>query len=299
MKSGKPQDQSLAIAYSVKRKAHKKMAQGGAVDPKRTEVIESPGGHGKIIRIYKGQEEKMADGGILDSIKGAYDSAAKKGYLGTKAQVASSKSYAQGGEINESAKSEQRPMPEERGPKTQPIKHPKMVPSSVFSAQLRDEEDHLQESAKVNEGPQIQPPKHDDEEGADRQGPDVDALHMKMMAEGGLAHEMDDQPVEEADEEHHASIAAAIMAKREKMYEGGQIEGSDESQVDLDLNSMEQPNSFYELNEHAALKENYDEDMHNMSQPIDSNEHGDDIESDKHDRIEEMRKRVMSKRSRQ
>ena len=106
-------------------------------------------------------------------------------------------------------------------------------------------------------------------------------------AEGGMIDE-DQQPMEEADEERHASIAAAIMAKKAKMMaEGGQ--------VDIDSNNDEQPNAYYKANQ-AALKENYDEDFEDMSQPLDSNEHGDDIEADAHDMISQIRRKMKSKR---
>lgn len=110
----------------------------------------------------------------------------------------------------------------------------------------------------------------------------------KKMAEGGsIEQEMDMQPEEEAEMERHDSIAAAIMAKRRKMAEGGQ--------VDLDENSMEQPNEFYHQNEDVVLKENYDSDMQDMTQPMDSNEMGAQSEEDeenKHDMISTIRSRM-------
>jgi len=355
------------------------------------------------------------------------------------------KKMASGGEVN--AKNQRRPMPDnryddakmvsqnsgkkppgqdsmtsrpdiaqsQRGPKTTPIKHPKMVPQNLYSTRLRSEEDDLQYSAGVNNGPQEQPPKHDDEEGANRQGPkvpdmqDEHATHRKpyarggmiddmhhaskhdmepddhgrelqerdeeahllmgadpsedegaedahsrnemkqsqssgdpdmerehsngrmAYAEGGMAHEMDDQPHEEAEEEHSDSIAAAIMAKRDRMkdaidsgardldeavrmasggsvesgspdmnyYEGGQVEGSDEDEADIMLNGEEHPNGYYPRNEDEVLKENYMEDMRHVDQPMDSNEKGDsreDAESDKHDMVSSIRKKMMARR---
>ena len=118
-----------------------------------------------------------------------------------------------------------------------------------------------------------------------------------MKAKGGsVEHEMDDQDTSEVDEMHRASMVAAIMAKRERqmrmdsgsadmdhaeaMYEGGQVEDSDDGEADLDMNAMEQPNSYYSRNEDAALRENYDEGMHSAHEPMDSNEHGDPRETD-------------------
>lgn len=125
---------------------------------------------------------------------------------------------AKGSTANESAASERRPMPEERDkdahmtsenssrkpPKddtmtsrpdreqstkgsTQRLKHPKMVPQSLYSVRLRDEEDHLERS-EAPAAPAEQPPRHDDEKQPKRQGPDASSLHMKKMAEGGSVH---------------------------------------------------------------------------------------------------------------
>jgi hypothetical protein len=355
------------------------------------------------------------------------------------------------------------------GMRTTKIKHPSMAPSSVLSARLLDEEDDLQTSAGVNNGPQRQPPEHDNEEGANRQGPDVPDLHMKMMAEGGdikrkksdqgyfleRAEEMthpetketyksiaksraiqrlnaerrhtphpklkglakggsvDDPertivipdkgygkiimtgqaeggeigPVDELADERYNSIAAAIMARRsrmladedgmsgsddmneaEMMAKGGKVRGHhkllsddrdsfggrtvkilnpkgevehltadegehhtidrelarrgikkmanggiadvsvpqheddaslEEGQVDLDDNERELPNAYYGRNEDKVLKENYDEDIMDMSQPTDSNEIGDDREdetSDPHDMVDAIRRRMKSRR---
>lgn len=131
--------------------------------------------------------------------------------------------------------------------------------------------------------------------------------HMKMLAEGGMADDMD-QPEHEEEEEHHSSIASAIMARREKLH--AQIDSgahdydeavrmADGGQVDIDENAEEQPNDYYGLNEDAALKENYDSDMDSLHQPMDSNEHGDEREEEsenKHDMISILRRKMMSKR---
>ena len=84
----------------------------------------------------------------------------------------------------------------------------------------------------------------------------------------------------DSDEDHMAMMA-----------EGGQI--------DLDENAEEQPNSYYHQNEDVALKENYDSDMDDVSQPMDSNEHADSREADeenKHDMISVIRRRMKSRR---
>lgn len=285
--------------------------------------------------------------------------------LATAYGVQRKKKMAKGGQVNESAKSEARPMPDETDkdsasvsrndtkkalsqsgwtdqptvaqaqskPRVQPIKHPKMVPSNAFSARLRDQESDLETSAKPNNGPQQQPPAIDNEEGADRKGPSVPALKMKKMAKGGMINEevsmskseedMEEHPAglesdddskkpsnseimsnhvemladggminhDEVEDDLHDSIAAAIMAKKDrmKMAEGGQ--------VDLDSNAEEQPNSYYHQNEDAALKENYDEGMDNLKQPMDSNEHGHELsDEDAHDLVSKIRMKMAARR---
>lgn len=132
------------------------------------------------------------------------------------------------------------------------------------------------------------------------------AQRRKKMAEGGEVSESDDQKsigkrinypgmaeggeVEASDlmndDERAGSIADAIMRKRAK----------NSSQVDIELNAQEdQSPNFDERNEDAAMKENYDEDLMSVSQPMDSNEHGHDIDSDKHDMISRIRSKIKAR----
>ncbi len=356
MHAGKPQDQSLAIAYSVKRKAkRKKMAEGGMAyknDSAKTESRPST-------------QERDNDSKMVSQNTG--NKAPKNDQWTDRPDIAQS----------------------QKGPKTTKIKHPSMVPSSVFSTRLRDEEDDLQSSAKTNNGPQEQPPKHDDEEGPnrqgpkvrdmadehstsrkpyakggkveasdydhpldgkyeddlldlppsedegdsmahseneegpDREGPDTESLHMKMMAEGGMADG-------ELEEEHHASLTAAIMAKRDRMHAeidsgahdedmavkmalGGEIieddndihshgsmdthESSD--QVDLSRNADEDANEEDQASFNALRKENYSESagLKQMDSPEDSNEHGHDLpDEDSHDMVDSIRNKMNRRR---
>lgn len=290
------------------------------------------------------------------------------------------KKFAKGGEVNESAKSEQRPMSSEEDkdskmvgrnsgnkspgedswgdnttvkqaqkPSITKLSQPKIVGSGAFTVRSMNQRDenNNQGDSFYPESDKAQPKQRYNEEGADRQGPEIsdkESQHnnkkaayeqasesqysedvaddnMKKVqsplgryAEGGsVEDEMMDVPTEEADEERHSSLAAAIMAKKDRMkeildsgsmdedeamryYEGGQVEGSDESEVDLDLNSMEQPNKYYGRNENEVLKENYASDMEDMEQPEDSNEHGDEIDSDKHDMISQIRSKMSKQR---
>lgn len=81
---------------------------------------------------------------------------------------------------------------------------------------------------------------------------------------------------------HYDSIADAIMRKK-KYAEGGQVEPD----------NMETPASlspYDDDNYDAVMKELYEEDMED--QPMDSNEKGDEIDSDKHDMVSQIRKRM-------
>jgi hypothetical protein len=110
----------------------------------------------------------------------------------------------------------------------------------------------------------------------------------KMLARGGEVSPMDEEELE-----HHASIAAAIMAKMKAMKELHSDSDEDRmsmmaegGEVDINENNMEQPNRYYKANEDEAL--DWDMDDEQLSdQPEDSNEHGDDREADEeneHDR---------------
>ncbi len=277
MQAGKPKDQSLAISYSVQRKAkRKKMADGGPVSAK-TEKRPMP--------------EQM-------------DNDRKQ------ASAVSAKPIV-GGQWDQN--------PVIPRPKTQPIKHPTIVQSPVFKVKLRDQEDDLESSQAPNNGPQRQPPEMYNEEGPDRQGPSTPSLKMKMMAEGGMAQD-------EIDDQAHDSMAAAIMAKRRRepsmsaesdsdidhqmmMAEGGltsedEINGADSiysddsDQVDLKRNAEEDANMEDQSSFDALRKENYSEStgLRQMGSPEDSNEHGHEIESDAHDRVSAIRRRMASKR---
>lgn len=113
------------------------------------------------------------------------------------------------------------------------------------------------------------------------------------MAEGGMVSPIlkenykDMSPADlMEDDERAESIAEAIMQKRRKFADGGM--------VDLEANSEEKPNEYDELNEMAADAEQYD-DGQISPQPEDSNEMGDDLDSDKQDMISRIRSKLRMK----
>lgn len=274
--------QDLAIAYSLKRKA-KKMAAGGPVSAK-TEKRPMPTTKANDAHIVAQNDTKKP---LKEST-----------WVARPDKVASNRVH------------------------TTPIKHPRMAQSTGFSTKLLNQEDHLEQAAKVNDGPQHEPKEDYNEEGADRHGPKVHK--MKMMAKGGeindeiSMHEAEEDhvmhpaglesdndemaiPEEESmaghfadgghvDEDemaldHHASIVAAIMAKRAAKHAF-----ADGGEVDIDENAEESPadpDQYDDQNMEAAMKENYDEDMDDAHQPEDSDEHGDSEEDEsenKHDK---------------
>jgi hypothetical protein len=133
--------------------------------------------------------------------------------------------------------------------------------------------------------------------------------------------------------EHAASIAAAIMAKRDRkamqhsdsdidhemmMAEGGEINEHDDaadihskhsidsdshsSQVDLSRNADEDANEEDQLSYNALRKENYSETpgLDALDSPMNSAQHGDDEESEsenKHDNklVSAIRRKMKSK----
>ncbi len=138
-----------------------------------------------------------------------------------------------------------------------------------------------------------------------------------MMAHGG-----DIDSGEEMEDDMHDSIAAAIMAKRdrmkpgsdsdddrmERMASGGTVESgssdmnyADGGEVDLSENADEEPNHEDQYSFDALKKENYSESegLKQLNQPKDSNEHGDLHEEDEeniNDMVDAIRRKIAMKR---
>lgn len=145
---------------------------------------------------------------------------------------------------------------------------------------LGDEDDEMEPEMMANGGD----PDSRTDKGIDYTNqPDKGYGAIIFKAEGGsIDHEMMDQPEDEYNTGHEASVAAAIMAKRKA---GSMSTGSSDydkaamyaegGEVDLDENSREQPNGYYPRNEDEVLRENYDSDFTSVNQPNDSNAIGD------------------------
>lgn len=183
--------------------------------------------------------------------------------------------------------------PDRQGPKVHPLKM--MAKGGMINKEVsmdRAEEDEVEHPAGL-------------EEDDDQMSPAKDEYMAQRFAEGGSVHREEDmQPMDEEEMEHHASVAAAIMAKKQRQMQldSGSVDEDDAEMyaeggmVDIDSNAEESPNSYYKQNR-AALKENYDSDMDDVSQPMDSNEHGDELsDEDSHDMVSSIRRKMSMKR---
>jgi hypothetical protein len=167
-----------------------------------------------------------------------------------------------------------------------PIKRPKMVPSNAFSTRLYDEEGRLQESAGVNEGPQIQPPKHDDEEGADRQGPKVSDMedehstHRKPYAKGGQIDDMDHpskhdmEPADHEIQEREREDEAHLMSMEEPSEDEGRADAMSRNEMSPNRHGDEVPDME---DEHSTGRKPYagggriGDDIENMDHDMELN----------------------------
>lgn len=207
-KSKKPmssQDNNLSMAYGMKRRAKK--AKGGPISAAQSEKRPMP-----EQRHNDAKDVAQADHKRDNGMDGWTDQP-------TKAQAVMN-----------------------NGRAVKPIKHPSMTQSPSFKVKLRDEEDHLQESADVNNGPQRRPSRDLDEAGPDRQGPSQPSLKMKMMAKGGMINEevpfedseedMVEHPahLEEEDDDQMRPSEDEIMA--DHFAKGGEVDADEEMAID-------------------------------------------------------------------
>lgn len=384
MDAGKPQDQSLAIAYSVKRKAQrKKKASGGMVESGSKDMNMAEGGYindsakteQRPMPEERDQDRKMVsrnsgkkaikDGQWTDNptveqaqrpsrvplsrpkLKGSdafsvryqdeieqdlhrIDSEAPDGY-GKEPK----KAYDEEGANRQGPKV--RDMEDEHSTHRKPYaKGGEVEPSDYHSPVNKYEDDLTDLHPSEDEGASMA--HGDNEMGPDRQGPaisDMEKPHNKyqrsVYAEGGLIHEMDEQPHDEAEEMHAASMAAAIMAEERRnkqdsdsdidhqmmMAEGGEIlsdrdyndikshgsmDSDDSDQVDLSRNADEDANEEDQASFESLMKENYSETagLNQLDSPMDSAQHGDSREAGEEndhdeDDIKAIRKNMRAK----
>jgi hypothetical protein len=229
LSAGKPKDQSLAISYSIKRKAPKKKAAGGSVQSGSPDMNMAEGGEINA----KNERRPMPDNRYDDSKMISHNSGNKP---------AKNDNWLDNPTIKQAQSN--------NGRQVLPIKRPKMVPSDAFSTRLYDEEGKLQDSA--NPGPYgKQPPEHDNEEGPDRQGSDV-----RDMADEHATHS---KPyIKEIEDQYAQDVAEADMKRSNSYARGGMIDKmnhpskhdmqpadsgiqEEEREDEADLMSMESP----------------------------------------------------------
>lgn len=231
MNAGKPQDQSLAVAYAVKRKASKKskkMAEGGEVNAKN-------------------ERRPMPDNRYDDSKMISRNSGDKP---------SSHDSWTDNSTIEQA----QRPS------KTK-LSRPKLVGSDAFSVRYKAEidEDNDRMNSMPPESDLAQPPKRDDEEGANRQGPDV----RDMAAQ----HNNKRPPYNKAIEDQYAQdMAAAEMKKVQSYAQGGPVMEPEDHGLEL----MERSDEAHLMSEESPSEDEGDAEAHSLNEER-PNRQGDDV----------------------
>lgn len=239
-------------------------------------------------------------------------------HLQTMEPLSTQEQYSQGDKVPD--------MQDEHSTRRKPYAKGGEVESSDYKHPMNMHEDDLQDlGPSEDEGSEMA--HMDDEMGQDRQGPEdhmeephsehdemfmddeanedhMEDINPARLADGGMVDDEDEEALE-----HHASVAAAIMAQREakrsmaldsgsedmdeaEAYaEGGEIlshdsiYSDDSDQADLSRNADEDANEEDQTSFNALRKENYSESegLDQMGSPMDSNEHGDMEESDSED----------------
>lgn len=385
MDSGKPQDQALGIAYSVKRKAKKK-ASGGMVESGSKDMNMAEGGYVNDSAKYekrpmpseRDQDSKMVsrNSNIKASKNDSWTDNSTIEQAQRPSRVALSRPSLKGSDAfsvrykdeieqdnnrmsseapdgygkqpksayNEAGAKRQGPkvsdMEAQHNNKRAPYKEEiedqysedeaspemkqayaeggrvEMEPSdSGIQEREREDEAHLmdRESPSEDEGSSDAHSRNEEDQIGHGAGPDMEDPHNKYQrsayADGGLVHEMDDQPHDEAEEMHAASMAAAIMAEQRRnkqdsdsdidhqimMAEGGEIlsdrdyddikshgsmDSDDSDQADLSRNADEDANEEDQASFESLMKENYSESagLDALDSPMDSAQHGDNRE---------------------
>ncbi len=287
----KDSNQSLAVAYSVKRK--QKFAKGGKVESDMDHGSrKGPEGYSKY------QEQAQNEKGVHTPVSGVTQFPGGKG-TSAAGDLAKDR-YAGKATLTEESKKkhkekleEMRKMPK---PKLQNLAEGGIIastgPFKIRSEKsIRDEKQHLAEGGSILDTitDSFSEPEAPDKTNSDYHNRDLDKSKAQSFVKGFNQEESNFAEGGEVPDddviEHAASVAEAIMSKRKKMAEGGM--------VDMTETNEEEPNQMDELNE-AALKENYDDQLDSLDQEEDSNTQGDSIESDRHNMISAIRRKFRS-----
>ncbi len=370
MHAGKPQKQALAIAYNVKNKNKKKYAKGGQIPPSaKTESRPDPDEAGQEeISRNRGNKASKEDSWtdqptVRQAQKPSITRLSQPKIVGSDAfSVRRREDVEQSKDFMDSIPPESdKAQPQERDNEMDakksgdPVKkspiHSKNLNMYAKGGKINEVEPmHLAEADEVEHPEGL-------EEDNDEMAPSEEVIMADHFARGGMAHDMDDQPEPEEEIEHHDSIAAAIMAKRDRLHamidsgaadmdhaaeakmasggtvesgspdmnyaDGGEVMGKkdglftfprekkessiksrdsihsdDSNMADLSRNADEDANEEDQLSFNALRKENYSESegLRQLNNPEDSAEHGDDIDSDKHDMVSAIRSKMNMRR---
>jgi hypothetical protein len=250
MDAGKPQDQGLAIAYAIKRKAKKK-AKGGLIDK-----ADKPSTGDTETETGGSSPGGASTGGVGSGIGGAGTGGAAPSEPKDQQSDSKQQKFAKGGYVNDSAKYQKRPMPSERDqdskmvgrnsgnkaskndswtdnstieqaqrPSKTKLSRPKLVGSDAFSVRYKAEiDDDLDRMNSIPpQSDRAQPKQAYNEDGANRQGPkvrDMEAQHNNKKA----------PYIKEIEDQYSQDMAAAEMKKQQSYAEGGEV--SQDSQSD-------------------------------------------------------------------
>lgn len=292
MDAGKPMKQSLAIAYSIKRKNQKKkMATGGPVEPKplKVEPVEKKDSRPLNVEPLIGDkrddldDNQYADGGEVDYEQ--YDEPASDAIM--RMREAKRLPY-EGSYGGDSEDTNEPSVPSRKRDDERPSKDEYMAENFAFGGEAEEDMNPGTPKAKPDDRrlPQDEYMSVNWSEGsAPKRKPDDE----RPSEDQYMSDHFDSADSVESDPE---SIADEIMSQRRKMYaDGGEVE---DDQADMDQNAREWKNGEDDMSYNALRKENYSEgSMLEEEQPMDSNEHGHIlVDEDEHSKVPGMRSKV-------
>lgn len=293
MDGGKPQDQSLAIAYEIKRKAkRKKMAAGG--------ITANEEGEANADNQYTSESMAMKRPTSGDINHPSFDregrSTADNSWTPEEMRMGKGPMSPRSNPSDVTANQEG--MATADNQRRRPMAHGGITANEEGRATADNAADDLDElmmfanGGEVVDGPAL----------AER----INRIRdRRAMADGGMAtadnaddgldtdmmHQESSGGSGSFDEDENRRMASggsvADKIRRKRMAAGGQVSLEDNSREDL--------NNEDQMSYRAGLKEQYD-DSQISSQPGDSNEHGDDIDSDEYDHLAAIRRKMKLKR---
>jgi hypothetical protein len=287
MHAGTPQKQALAIAFNTQRQARKKMAFGGEFMGKKDSQPAQP--------APRPSDDQSNTEAAMDSIRKAFGPKKAKGGM----------MYAEGGEIRAGSHrpnaddEDEREMSMMEGASrehSQELDARDEHMSGIDSARDKREMD-MTDDERLSHGAEIDARDEHmsgiDDAADEREEDMLNSKPLRHSSEKRAGTKMVDEDSKDDMElsmMHLAKggIADRIRAKHKMMAEGGE--------VDLQDNSDEHLNEEDQLSYKAARKKTYYDDSQISRQPMDSNEHGDELsDEDSHDMVSSIRKKMKYK----